>query len=108
MKEYAALRAVSWILRIGGGLCVLLGLAMLVISLVAGDGDAKGMFAAFGTFFSASALFAGLLLYAAGDAVECLADIARNTARTAQASEAVSSIVMSQVALAQQRVQSRR
>lgn len=91
MKEYAALRSVSWIIRIAGALAVLGGVVAIVIAVLSGD---TGMMT---IAMAAAPAFFGLVMYAFGDALEALADIARNTARSAAANESVSQMTMNEI-----------
>lgn len=93
-KEYVGLNIVAWVLRVVGGITVLLGGAFGMLAIL----EARHVEASTILLSLGGPIVSGIIVYAIGDSVGALADIARSTARTAQASEQLSGMVMGQLA----------
>lgn len=101
MKEYSGLRIITWVLRAFGILTVIGGISTFAIAAAEG----KHVELAFIT--AAAVVAGGIVLYAIGDALAALADIAQNTERTANATQSASAMLANQIAQAQHAQQPR-
>jgi len=98
MKEYTGLVVVSWVLRATGVIVALIGLIAAAIALTATSAKGEAAGGLLAMMMAAAPFAGGVVMYAIGDAMAALADIARNTARTAQAAESLSGMIGGQIA----------